>query len=92
MDLMSYLQERLLQHAVKNNLNLKEISAIVETMDTLTKVQDRTARQFGGGTLTVSEYDVQKSTIDSLLDAAIEQVEQEPEDIPDELETDNPHR
>jgi hypothetical protein len=92
MDLMSYLQEKLLQHAVKNNLNLKEIGAIVETMETLTKIQDRTARQFGGGTITVSEYDVQKSTIDSLLDEAIAKTEQqEPEDIPDELETDNPH-
>lgn len=90
MDLMSYLQERLLAHAVKNNLNLKEISSIVQTMEILTKVQDRTARQFGGRTLTVSEYDAQKASIDSLLNEAVKETNlTEPEDIPDELETDN---
>lgn len=93
MDLMSYLQDRLLDHAVKNNLNLKEISSIVQTMEILTKVQDRTARQFGGRTLTVSEYEAQKATIDNLLDQAVAETNlNEPEDIPDELETDNPHK
>jgi hypothetical protein len=93
MDLMSYLQERLLAHAIKNNLNLKDISSIVQTMEILTKVQDRTAKQFGGRTLTVSEYEAQKATIDNLLEQAVGNSDtNEPEDIPDELETDNPHK
>lgn len=84
MDLMSYLQEKLLAHAVKNKLDLKDIAAIVETMNTLSKVQDRTATQFGGRALTVSEYEAQKGVIDGLLDEAIGEA-------PDELDKDNPN-
>lgn len=92
-DLLSHLQDKLVNVAIENNLSVKEIQQIVDTMDTLSKIQDRTATIANAVAVASSGkaegYEEQKRRVDLLFNVALKEAGIDTQQKTDELVADN---
>lgn len=74
-DLMSYLQEKLISTAIDKDLDMLDLKRLVDIMDILSKIQDRTAALAGtvsnAAASSNGNYEEQKRRVDVLLKAAL---------------------
>lgn len=90
-DLTSYLQERLIEISQEQNLNMLDLKRLVDIIDTLSKIQDRTAAISNTVAVAAASsgkggYEEQKKRVEVLLKAAMIETGIASEGDKDELE------